>query len=211
MSLGRGSRSRFPDGLGLWHKNGAMPLPKAKRALPPLDQKQLQELALRYVGRYATTRAKLGAYLMRKIRERGWNDVGGPDAQTIAERFAELGYIDDAAFALSKSRALTSRGYGKRRLIEKLYAAGVDDEDSAAARAHADQEAVAAALRFAERRRIGPFATAESPDRRDRDRAIAAMLRAGHGFALARAIVGLAPGAAVELDQLAECVRFTPD
>ena len=193
----------------MWHKNGAMPLPKAKRALPPLDQKQLQELALRYVGRYATTRAKLGAYLARKVRERGWDDVRGPEAEAIARRFAELGYIDDAAFALSRSRALAGRGYGKRRLLEKLYAAGVDEEDSAAAREHADQEAVSAALRFAERRRIGPFASAKSTDRRDQERAVAAMVRAGHGFALARAIVGLAPGVEIDENELAERARLT--
>ena len=171
-----------------------MPLPKAKRAPRPLDQKQLQELALRYVGRYATTRAKLTAYLARKVRERGWDDARGPDAEAIAERFAELGYIDDAAFALSKSRVLAGRGYGKRRLLEKLRAAGVDDEDSQEAREHADEEAISAALRFAQRRRIGPFATTKSTDPRDRERALAAMVRAGHDFALARAIVRLDPG-----------------
>ena len=187
-----------------------MPLPKGKKALPPLDQKQLQELALRYVGRYATTRSKLAAYLLRKVRERGWDDVRDPDAEAIVQRFAELGYIDDAAFALSRSRALAGRGYGKRRLLEKLYAAGVDEGDSAAAREHADQEAVSAALRFAERRRIGPFA-ASTTDRRDQERALAAMVRAGHGFALARAIVGLPPGAKIELDDFAQGTPFTTD
>ena len=210
MFLGRGSSSRFPDGGGVWHKNGAMPLPKVKRSPPPLNQKRLRELALRYVGRYATTRAKLSAYLSQKVRERGWDDVRGPDARAIAEHFVELGYIDDAAFALSRSRALAGRGYGKRRLLEKLHAAGVDEEDSAAAREHADQEAVSAALRFAERRRIGPFASAAT-DRRDQERALAAMVRAGHGLALARAIVGLAPGAEMELDDFIQGARFTTD
>lgn len=172
---------------------------------------QLQELALRYVSRYSTTRAKLSAYLARKVRERGWDDPCGPDWDAITQRFAELGYIDDAAFALSKSRALAGRGYGKRRLLDKLYAAGVDEEDSAAARKHADQEAVSAALRFAERRGIGPFAPAKSNDRRARERALAAMVRAGHGFALARAIIGLAPGEDVDLDDLAGRIGFTND
>jgi regulatory protein len=188
-----------------------MPLPKAKKARPPLDQKQLQELALRYVGRFATTRAKLVAYLARKVRERGWSDARGPDAEAIAQRFAELGYIDDAAFALSKSRALAGRGYGKRRLVEKLRVAGVDEEDGRAAREHADAEAVSAALRFAERRRIGPFAPVKPTDPRERERALAAMVRAGHGFALARAILALAPGADIDPDGLAEAARFTAD
>ena len=52
---------------------------KPKRARPPLNEEQLKEMALRYVGRFATSRAKLRAYLTRKIRERGWADAGEPD------------------------------------------------------------------------------------------------------------------------------------
>jgi regulatory protein len=173
----------------------------ARRTPRPLDESALGELALAYVGRFATTRAKLRAYLTRKIRERGWNGASAPDPAAIAERFAATGYIDDSGYALMKARSLTGRGYGKRRVAEALRIAGIVDEDASAARDHAEEEAVAAALRFAERRRIGPFA-ASAPDERGREKAIAAMIRAGHGFAVSRAIVGLAPGAPVDPDAL---------
>jgi regulatory protein len=186
-----------------------MTLHKARRALRPLDQKQLQEIALRYVGRYATTGAKLRFYLQRKIRERGWDDVREADLEGIAKRFAELGYIDDAAFALSKSRSLAQRGYGKRRLLQKLLSAGIVDEDRAAALEHADEEAVRAALRFAERRKVGPFARDSGAGPRERERAIAGMVRAGHGLALARTIIDLRPGAEVDLDDFAQRARVT--
>src|SRR5215210_3064701 len=126
--------------------------PSAARRAPPLDQKRLEELALRYVERFATTRSKLRDYLKRKLRERGWDGANEPDLVVLAERFAELGYVDDSGFALGTARALAARGYGKRRLVEKLRIAGVGEADGEAARAHADDEAVAAALRFAERR-----------------------------------------------------------
>ena len=175
---------------------------RPRRASPPLDESKLNELALRYVGRFSTTRAKLRSYLARKVRERGWEGTNEPDPARIADRFAAQGYVDDAAYALAKSEALTGRGYGKRRVLEKLRAAGVGDDDSAAAREHADQEAIAAALRFAKRRRIGPFATEALSDPREREKALGAMVRAGHGFGLARAIVALAPGAEIDIDQL---------
>src|SRR6476620_10028626 len=111
---------------------------RRRRALPPLDEGRLNELALRYVGRFATTRAKLRTYLARKVRERGWDGPRDPDFVAIAERFADQGYVDDSSFALAKSQSLTVRGYGKRRVIEALKAAGVEDEESAAARDHAD-------------------------------------------------------------------------
>jgi regulatory protein len=182
--------------------------PKATRRRPPLDSRRLEETALRYVGRYATTRAKLRAYLSRKLRERGWSEEREPDVDALANRFCELGYVDDAAFAMAKSQALTSRGYGKRRLSEKLRVAGVGDEDSGEARDHADAHAVEAALRFAERRRIGPFAAQAPEDPKQREKAIAAMVRAGHSFDLARAIARLEPGTAVDEDVLREQARL---
>jgi regulatory protein len=167
--------------------------------LPPLNESKLNALALRYVGKYATTRAKLRAYLFRKLRERGWNEGAEPDLEGLAERFARAGYIDDAAYALGKSQALSARGYGKRRLIQKLQVAGVEEEDGRPARDHADAEALRAALRFAERRRIGPFAAAEA-ERPALEKALAAMLRAGHPAGIARRILAAPPGQIPEAD-----------
>lgn len=204
-----GTLTRFSDGRRLWHKKGVNGHRKPRRPVPPLNEAKLQELALGYVGRFATTRAKLRAYLARKVRERGWSGEREPDLPAIADRFAERGYIDDAAYALSKAQGLTSRGYGKRRVAEKLRIAGVEEEDSAAARDHAQAEQVTAALRFAERRRIGPFAKENVTDRSVRDKAIAALVRAGHPFGLARAIVDIDPGAAFDMEELAERARIT--
>ena len=199
---------RLPLGEGLWHKNGVMALSKARRTAPPIDESGLQELALRYVGKYATTRARLRSYLERKLRERGWKGQRDPDLDALALRLAGLGYVDDSAFALAKSRSLSARGYGKRRLSDKLRLAGVDEADSAEANALADGEAVDAALRCARRRRFGPFAQ-RSEERREREKWIAAMVRAGHSFALARAIAMMAPGAEINLDELHGHARLT--
>src|SRR5690349_11106438 len=181
---------------------------RAPRPLPPLTESKLNELALRYVGKYATSRAKLRAYLSRKLRERGWSGSGAPDLDGLAERFAHAGYIDDAAYALSKSRALSSRGYGKRRLIEKLHVAGVAEDDGRAAREHADAEALHAALRFAERKRLGPFGSSGGdPERRQRE--IAAMVRAGHPFPVAKAILAWPADAEVDLGEIADRLGLT--
>ena len=179
---------------------------KPRRPRPPLDQQALQELALTYVGRFATTKAKLGAYLTRKLRERGWDGSSTPDVEGIAERFAEQGYVDDAAYALSKSRSLTGRGYGPARVDQSLRVAGISDSDGEAARELADGESIEAALRYAARRRMGPY-SGSAPDPKARERALAAMTRAGHRFALARAILDMAPQADSNPDELAEQLR----
>lgn len=153
----------------------------------------LGELALAYVGRFATTRSKLASYLNRKLAERGWSGERAADVEALVQRLAASGYVDDSAFALAKSRSLSARGYGAARLRQSLRAAGVDQEDSTAARELADEGAEGSALRFARKRRFGPFAETV-PDRSMREKAIAAMIRAGHSFELARRIVDLRPG-----------------
>jgi len=166
---------------------------------PPLDARGLEQAALFYAGRYATTRAKLAAYLVRKLRERGWAEAQPPPVETLVERMAALGYVDDRAFANARAGALTRRGYGARRVGQVLRAAGIGEEDSAEARKMAEQGAFDAALRFAERRKIGPFSTAEA-DRPARDKAAAAMLRAGHSPAIVRLIVSAKPGEIPQAD-----------
>lgn len=159
-----------------------------RRPLPPLDQPALERAALRYVERYATTRAKLVTYLNRKLRERGGE--GAIDIDALADRMAELRYVGDRAFAEARVASMTRRGLGARRVQDALRQAGVGADDAGAFRDTLEEGAEGAALAFARRKRIGPFATA--PVERDRrEKQIAAMVRAGHAPALARRIVGL--------------------
>lgn len=164
-----------------------------------LDGEGLERLALFYAERYSTTRFKLRAYLSRKLRERGWASGGEPPLDALIERFDRLGYVDDRAFASSRASSLMRRGYGERRVAEALRAAGIESGDSEGAREEAREGAWEAALRFARRKRIGPFA-AERPDRDSRQKAVAAMLRAGHDMDHVRRIVDAAPGEIPESD-----------
>ncbi|HEY1606475.1 MAG TPA: RecX family transcriptional regulator [Allosphingosinicella sp.] len=174
------------------------PTRAAKRARPPLDAEGLERLGLFYAGRYATTRARLADYLRRKLRERGWGGTGAPPVEALVERFAGLGYVNDAAFAEARAGSLLRRGYGERRVAQALRAAGIDADDAAPARAEAERQAEEAALRFARRRRIGPYAERPPADDREgreaRRKAAAAMLRAGHRLDLVRRILDASPG-----------------
>ena len=164
-----------------------------KRPPPPLDAEALRELALRSVGRFATSRAKLLAYLHRKIRERGWAGEAPADPQTLVDRLSELRYVDDAGYAVMKSGALSRRGYGARRVAETLRADGIAEADREEADAQTQRESWSAADRFARRKRIGPYAQ-ERPDPKQREKWIAAFLRAGHDYAIARRWTDAAPG-----------------
>ncbi len=162
--------------------------PRVKKPPKPLNERLLRDLALHYVGRYATSAHKLKRYLARKLRERGWEDEQPADIDALVTRFVELKYIDDALYASQKAASLTARGYGSRRVSTMLYAAGISEQDSAAAKAASNAAKADAAITMARKRRFGPFARETAPPDK-RQKQLQAMLRGGHDFSIARALV----------------------
>jgi len=163
------------------------------RNRPPIDAGGLERLALDYVARYATTRAKVRTYLGRKLAERGWAGEAPPPIDGIVARLADLGFVDDRAFAAARSASLGRRGYGAHRISAALRAAGIAADDAAPALEDAAEDAWSAAEAFAKRRKIGPFSL-KPADPEQRRKALAAMLRAGHPLPLARIFIHAAPG-----------------
>jgi regulatory protein len=165
---------------------------RQKSVAKPLNNETLEALALHYAGRYATSRAKLIAYLTRKLRERGWATADEPPVSTIADRMVALRYVDDTAYAAMTSGAMQRRGLGARRIAHKLAIDGIE-EDVRSQASPDEAERWAAAERLARRKRIGPFAEA-APDRPLREKQIATFLRAGHDMNMARKWVDASPG-----------------
>ena len=174
-----------------------------------MDARRLRDLALHYVGRYATSKARLVRYLTRKIGEVGWAEGAPPvDLLALADEFEGLGYISDAGYAQMRANGLAGRGYGHRRIDQDLRANGIDDSLRAELLRIGDDESDpsdfvaqrldavdrrAAAITFARRKHIGPFAqSVAGADRRRKQ--TAQMLRAGHDFDIVRKLVNADPG-----------------
>jgi regulatory protein len=161
--------------------------PARDRPKKPLTADSLRWFALRYVERYATTEGKLVQYLRGKVRERGWAGEGTAPVEAEARRMVEAGYVDDRAFGEARARSMTRRGLGARRVTQTLAAAGIEagvrDEIADGI------DAVEAAVAFARKKRLGPYGPpAETPQARQKQ--VAAMLRAGHGFDVVKAVLG---------------------
>ncbi len=205
---------------------------RVKRPPKPLDAARLEELAVSYVARFATSAAKLEKYLQRKLRERGFvedaadswlpddgtgegNDeidpafaleAGRAKIAEVVAKFVERNYVDDDEYAKNRAGSLLNRGFGGRRIEATLRHDGIA-EDVREANAPDRNEAREAALALAKKRRFGPFARDAVgeldddllPEDRDfetnqamrklRDKQLAAMVRAGHEFSDANAIL----------------------
>ncbi|MEO6387412.1 MAG: RecX family transcriptional regulator [Croceibacterium sp.] len=173
---------------------------RERRPPRPLDAAHLAQLALTYVARFATSAAKLERYLIRKLRERGWEGEDEPDTAALVARYVELGYVDDTAFARARSGSLLRRGYGPARVRQALGEAGIDEEIRTAVQPGEAAER-RAALALARKRGFGPFSRSgvRAPiDRARREKQLAAMLRAGHRLDSAREMVDAATEAAAE-------------
>ena len=72
---------------------------RARRERPPLDHKMLEELALRYVERFATTRAKLRDYLRRKRLQKPTNQK---EAARVFRQLMRGGFGAKTIFAILK-------------------------------------------------------------------------------------------------------------
>lgn len=187
-----------------------------KRVKPPLSEAALRDLALSYAARFASTGARLEAYLARKMRERGVaEDADGRkeaiNIPALVARLVELGYVDDAAYARMRARDLGARGYGARRVEQALWAAGVN-KGIRADTAPGERARRRAAVLLAQKRRLGLFGNGreDSADplarRKAHEKAVAAMLRAGHDYEHVRFILAAANEAAIEewLDEAAD-------
>lgn len=182
----------------------------------PLSEDRLRAAAVRYLARFAASRAQVLQVLDRKIKrdlvrcgEEAGSDVVEAAAlwqmaaQKIVADLARQGFLDDRRFAEGRARSLLAAGRPLRRVRDDLRARGVapevieavlDDLKNTAEGAALDSDALdrAAAIRFARRRRLGPYATARPPgeERQAAHRkALAAFARAGFSYHLAKAVL----------------------
>ncbi|MBX3214033.1 MAG: RecX family transcriptional regulator [Labilithrix sp.] len=167
----------------------------------------LHEAALSYLARGSATAATLTRALDRKVanwarraeRARRDPELVAADVATCREsiaaivaRFREVGLIDDAAYAASRARSLSRAGRSRRAISAHLAAKGVAAETVREALPTDANVELAAALAFARKRRIGPYAReAADDDRAARQKALAAMARAGFAFGTCERALGM--------------------
>jgi regulatory protein len=173
------------------------PARKRPRRTPSATPESLRKAALAYLGQRMTTVAHLRRLLLRRVAraaEAGGGDpqAGAATVEALLSRLSALGLLDDAVYATARARGLLRRGASERRIRRELALKGVaraviDQAIEALADEVAEPE-LAAALRYARRRKLGPYrACAQRADARARDLAI--LGRQGFDYPTARRVV----------------------
>ena len=166
-----------------------------KQKLPrKITPSYLENSAVFYLRRYASSSANLKRVMLRKI-DRSLKVHGGERSEATAwldEVIAKLtraALIDDDAYARMKVSSLRRKGASTRGVRAKLQQKGVPSK-------LIDQELVAsggseldAAQAYAKRRRLGPFRMKPSTHPKQREKDLAAMARAGFPYGLSKGVI----------------------
>lgn len=163
---------------------------------------RMMNKAVDYLGRYASSRHKLAQILQRfasrKLTDYDTDDIAAAIEQTI-DQCCQLGYLDDRQFAVTVARSQRRLGRSQAVIRQRLRQHALGDDIIAHALAEADENSangdLQAAIRFAQRRRLGPFAQRHSAHHQRLDtqqwkqRDLGAMARAGFSMATSRQIL----------------------
>lgn len=185
--------------------DGGIMSKQPRAAAKPVTQERLEQAALAYLQRFATSSENLRQVLLRRIRRTAelHGDEAVPsagDVDALVGRYMRSGLLDDALYARTRAVALSRAGHGRRSIALKLRAKGLSDGDIQGALAALEQETgdtsadLLAALRHARRRRLGPFGGGDpARDRRD----MAALARRGFSADIVMLIIGAEDEAAL--------------
>jgi regulatory protein len=178
--------------------------PKTPRKI---TAQRLENMALYYLGRYASSSANLKRVLMRKVeRAAAAHDADPAEGAKLIEdlivRYLRSGLIDDRAYAAQKAASLQRRGASRFGIKGKLRQKGVagaliDDALHGLEEQGSTASELASACALVRRRRLGPYREkGKRATMRDKD--LAALSRAGFGFEVARRVLDAPDIAAVE-------------
>ena len=167
--------------------------PPIQRRLPgKVTPAYVQRAALAYLERFSSSAGNLRRVLTRKVERRC--RLRGEDAaeflplvDEVVRRSLDSGLVDDRRYAEGRVASLRRRGASARLIGAKLAAKGVSRDVAAGAIGDEAEAEGQAAWALARRRRLGPYRPGERRAFREKD--LAAMARAGFGFALAKSVI----------------------
>lgn len=167
--------------------------PEKRKQPRKITRQYLENAALYYLQRYASSAENFRQVMRRKIKRSCDFHKTDPESfypmvDDLAERYKSSGLLDDKVFSDARVASLRRQGRSTGDILAKLQAKGLARADiEAALNAHnsaseAEDPELEAAIRLARRKRLGQ---AQDPETQRKE--LAKLGRAGFGYETARA------------------------
>jgi len=169
----------------------------------------LRNAALYYLQRYSSSAENLREVLTRRVRRaERHHETDREEAAAwindLVQDFLQSGLLDDRTYAEGRVQSMFRQGKSRRLMTLDLRKKGVPadivDAALAALAVENHEPDQTAALRYVQRRRLGPYRLGSREEYRDRD--LAAVARAGFDYETARRVIDAETRESLEEDFL---------
>ena len=160
-----------------------------------LSKTYLENAALHYLGRYASTAANLRRVMRRKIQRSAKAHEQNPEEfliilEDMIERYVRSGLINDESFARARTDSLRRSGASRKTIAVKLQIKGVERAMVDTVAKGTEEDEMTAARVFARKKQLGPHRKKKVQDVRKEDaKDIAKMARAGYSYDIIRTVL----------------------
>ncbi len=177
------------------------PSKRKKRNPRKITPSYLHNYALFYLERFSSSSANLHKILMRRVHKsvpfhgEPTMDAAIKMVDETVTKLIDLKIIDDDIYAKSRTTAFRRAGNSKRQISAKLFAKGLSNEQIDTAITTVDSEHgydnpdLIAAIRYAQRRGIGPYRKKVTDDPEQFKKDLAKLARAGFSFDIAQNVL----------------------
>lgn len=185
-------------------KKSSPAAPEIQKKRKKITQSYLENAGAYYLERFSASIAQFCRIMGQKIEKscKDHPDQNREECLTlldaVVKKFIDLGYLNDTVYARSLYNTLLLRGFSRTRILGTLRMKGLTQEsiDSVIPEPTIEQEKESA-LRWAKKKRLGPFALRVRDN--DLQRGLGSLARAGFGYDIASWVMKLSPNEAQDL------------
>lgn len=161
---------------------------KRVKVAKKITKQRLKNVALYYLQRFESSRGNLQKVLMKRITEYAYQnpDYDKSEAlewvEELLNDFEGYGYINDGRYAEIKIRDYVNAGKSLRYIQGKLQQKGIDTNVVENILEEQEYDAWEVALKFAKKKRIGPYRLDAESRSENRQKDMGALVRAGFDY-----------------------------
>jgi regulatory protein len=172
-------------------------LAKKAKKIRKITKQRLKNIALYYLKRFDSSVDNLRRVLKKKVYDYAYYESSFDKKETfdwieeLLEDFERMGYLDDRRYAEFKIKDYLLSGKSERYIQTKMQQKGISQELISSILSNKDYDVEKMAIRHAEKKKIGPYRNDEEARKNNRQKDLAALVRAGFDYDVACRVIGM--------------------